>query len=137
MADGETGARTGRASEAFAFHPLARQLARTANRFRLLPRLALGGLLVAAAELHFAEQPFTLHLFLQRLEGLIDIVVANDDLDDGSYSSVGRALATRQCRAKFTEKQRRRETCPAPLDLVLLAWVRPDVKALIGASTAA
>src|SRR5262249_40811980 len=86
----EFGTRTSRASEAFAFHPLAGQLARPADRLRLLPRLALGGLLVAAAELHFAEQALALHLLLERLQGLVDIVVADDDLDDGSYSS-GRA----------------------------------------------
>src|SRR5690242_8534742 len=83
------GARTGRASEAFAFHPLAGELARPADRLRLLPRLALGGLLVAAAELHFTEKAFALHLLLERFQGLVDIVVADDGLDDGSYSSVG------------------------------------------------
>jgi hypothetical protein len=31
-------------------------------------------------ELHFAEDALALHLLLQRLEGLIDIVVADDDL---------------------------------------------------------
>jgi hypothetical protein len=32
------------------------------------------------AELHLAEDAFALHLFLQRLEGLINIVVSNENL---------------------------------------------------------
>jgi hypothetical protein len=32
------------------------------------------------AELHLAEDAFALHLSLQRLEGLIDIVVADENL---------------------------------------------------------
>lgn len=28
-------------------------------------------------ELHFAENPFALHLFLERPQGLIDVIVAN------------------------------------------------------------
>jgi hypothetical protein len=34
--------------------------------------------------LHFAERPFTLHFLLQGLERLIDIVVADENLNDGS-----------------------------------------------------
>jgi hypothetical protein len=37
------------------------------------------------AELHLAEDALTLHLFLQRLEGLIDIVVANENLHACSF----------------------------------------------------
>ena len=33
-----------------------------------------------AAELHLAEETFALHLFLQRLEGLVDIVVTDENL---------------------------------------------------------
>jgi hypothetical protein len=33
-----------------------------------------------AAELHLAENALTLHLFLERLEGLIDVVVTDYDL---------------------------------------------------------
>jgi hypothetical protein len=36
-----------------------------------------------AAELHLAEQAFALHLLLQRPEGLVDIVVANENLHAG------------------------------------------------------
>ena len=34
------------------------------------------------AELHLAEDAFALHLFLQGSKGLIDIVIANDDLHE-------------------------------------------------------
>ena len=43
-----------------------------------------------AAQLHFAEDAFTLHLLLQRLESLIDIVVANENLHETILLSVGR-----------------------------------------------
>jgi hypothetical protein len=33
-----------------------------------------------AAKLHLAENALALHLFLERLEGLIDIIVANENL---------------------------------------------------------
>jgi hypothetical protein len=42
-----------------------------------------------AAELHLAENALALHLLLQRLEGLVDIVVANENLHAcSSFSSV-------------------------------------------------
>jgi hypothetical protein len=37
-----------------------------------------------AAELHLAEDTLTLHLLFQRLEGLIDIVIANENLHAAS-----------------------------------------------------
>ena len=37
-----------------------------------------------AAELHLAENPLALHLLLQRLEGLIDVVIANENLHAAS-----------------------------------------------------
>jgi hypothetical protein len=35
-----------------------------------------------AAQLHLAENAFALHLFLQRFQSLIDIVVANENLHE-------------------------------------------------------
>ncbi len=43
--------------------------------------------------LHFAEAAFTLHLLLQGLERLIDIVVADKNLNQG-YLSFGRPPRT-------------------------------------------
>src|SRR5262245_9247412 len=65
---------------AFALQALAQQLPVTPHSFRLLPRLALRGLLVVPAHLHFAENALALHLFLQRAQGLVDIVVTDEDL---------------------------------------------------------
>ena len=42
--------------------------------------LLLGGFLVMAAELHLAEDALALHLLLQHLEGLVDIVVTDENL---------------------------------------------------------
>src|SRR4051812_37665146 len=66
--------------QALALQFLARKLARPADRFRPLAGLLFGGLFVMAAELHLAEDALALHLFLQRLEGLIDIVVTDENL---------------------------------------------------------
>src|ERR1043166_3756190 len=66
--------------EAFTLRALARQLACAADRFRLLARLLLGGFFVMAAKLHFAENALALHLLLERLEGLVDVVVADENL---------------------------------------------------------
>ena len=74
----------------FALCALARQLARTTNGFRLLAGLLLGRLFIMAAKFHLAKDAFALHFLLQRLERLIDIVVAYDDLNDGYISRTSR-----------------------------------------------
>ena len=66
--------------QAFALQLLALQLAGAAHGLGLFAGLLLGGLLVVSAELHLAENPLTLHLLLERLEGLIDVVIADYDL---------------------------------------------------------
>src|SRR5262245_36059872 len=66
--------------ETFALHLLARELAGPADRFRLFPRLLFGGFFVVAAEFHLAENALALHLLFERLEGLVDVVVANENL---------------------------------------------------------
>src|SRR5215831_17206769 len=66
--------------EAFALGALAGQFAGPADRFRLFPRFLGGGLFVVSAELHLAENALALHLLLERLEGLVDIVVADENL---------------------------------------------------------
>jgi hypothetical protein len=38
-----------------------------------------------AAKLHFAENALALHLLLERLEGLVDVVVANENLHACSF----------------------------------------------------
>src|SRR5580765_3286314 len=70
--------------QAFALQLLAGQLARAAHGFGLFAGLLLGRLFVMAAELHLAEDTLALHLLLQRLEGLIDIVIADENLHAAS-----------------------------------------------------
>ena len=66
--------------QAFTLQFLAGQLASATNGFRLFASLLLGRLLKMSAELHLAENALALQLFLERLECLIDIVVANENL---------------------------------------------------------
>lgn len=68
------------ALEAFALKPLAQQFAIAAHRFSLFARLTFRGLLEITTQLHFTENPFTLHFLLQRAQGLIDIIVADDHM---------------------------------------------------------
>jgi hypothetical protein len=48
------------------------------------------GFFVVAAKLHFAENALALHLLLERLEGLVDVVVTDENLQakvpSGSWS---------------------------------------------------
>src|SRR6476661_1849965 len=67
-------------NEAFALSLLAGELTGAANGLGLLAGALLGRLFVVIAELHLAEDAFALHLFLQRSQRLIHIVIANDDL---------------------------------------------------------
>src|SRR5258707_15801210 len=75
--------------QALALQFLARELAGAADGFRLLSDSLLGGLLVMAAELHLAEDALALHLLLQHLEGLVDIVVTDENLHAASLRSNG------------------------------------------------
>src|SRR5712692_4233104 len=72
---------------AFAVHALAHHLAMATHRLRPLARLALGGLLVVAAQLHLAKDALALHLLLERAQGLVDVVVADKNLHVGRLSS--------------------------------------------------
>src|SRR6476660_6848139 len=73
--------------QAFALQLLAGQLARASHSLGLFTGLLLGGLFVMPAELHLAENPLALHLLLQRLEGLIDVVIADENLHAASSFS--------------------------------------------------
>ena len=61
-----------------------------------------------AAELHLAENALSLHLLLQRLEGLIDIVVADENLHASSF------VCAPSCDASVVMKRRRERCAPAP-----------------------
>src|SRR5262245_24005422 len=77
---GGAGTVRGEGLVALALHALAHQLAGPADGLGPLPRPALGRLLVIAAELHLAEDPFALHLLLQDAQRLIDVVFADENL---------------------------------------------------------
>jgi hypothetical protein len=66
--------------KSLALHLLARKLAGPADGFRFFPRLLFGWLFVMAAEFHLAEDALTLHFLFERLQGLVDVVVANENL---------------------------------------------------------
>ena len=66
--------------ETFALQALAFQLAGAANGLGFLPGFAFRRLFIGTAKLHLAEDAFALHFLLQRLEGLIDVVISYRDL---------------------------------------------------------
>jgi len=68
-----------------AVHSLAQHFAVAADGFGFAAGAALGGLFEIAAQLHFPENAFPLQLFLQRAQGLIDIVVTNQNFH-GSHT---------------------------------------------------
>src|SRR5258708_30622853 len=70
--------------QAFALQLLAGELARAAYGFRPFADPLLGGLFIVTAEPHLAENTLALHLLLQHLQGLIDIVIANENLHAAS-----------------------------------------------------
>jgi hypothetical protein len=72
--------------QALALGALASKFASAAHSFCLLASLLLGRLLEMRTGFHFPEKALTLHFLLQRAKGLFDIVVADDDLYDGSIS---------------------------------------------------
>src|SRR5262245_29373582 len=63
--------------EPFPLGALARKLARAAHGLRLLADPFLRRFLVIIPQFHLAENTLALHLLLQRLEGLINVIVAN------------------------------------------------------------
>ena len=65
---------------------LAVHLAGATNGLGLLAGALLRGLLVVHVALHFTEAAFALHLLLQGLQRLIDVVVANENLNQVKLS---------------------------------------------------
>ena len=72
--------------EALTLGALPSKFASAAHSFGLLASLLFRWLLEIGAGFHFTEQAFTLHLLLQRAQGLLDIVVANGNLNNGQLS---------------------------------------------------
>jgi len=78
----------GRGQEAFALGPLASQFPRPPHRLGLLSRALFRRFLVIVPTFHFAERAFALHLLFKRLQRLVDVIVANKDLNDDTPSSM-------------------------------------------------
>ncbi len=70
----------GRWLEAFALDAFALHLAGAADGLRGFAGAAFGGFFVMPAELHFAEHAFTLKFLFKRLQRLVDVIVANENL---------------------------------------------------------
>ncbi len=64
-----------------------------ANGLRFLTSLLLGRLFVVTTQFHFPKHTFTLQLFLQRAQSLVDVVVANLNVNDGSILQLVRGHA--------------------------------------------
>ena len=70
--------------DAFALLTLTHQFTCAANRFSLLAGAFFRRFFVEFPALHFPESTLALHFFLKRFKGLLDIVVADKDLNQGS-----------------------------------------------------
>lgn len=66
--------------DAFALGAFASEFAGPAHGFGALAGFLLGGLFKRLTRFHFPEQAFALHLLLQRAQGLLDVIIADDDL---------------------------------------------------------
>lgn len=73
--------------DAFALGALASKFAGTAHGFSALAGFLLGRLFEVLTGLHFPEQAFALHFLFQRAEGLLNVVIADDDLYYGTSPS--------------------------------------------------
>ena len=72
----------------FALGLFTGQLTGATDRFRFFAGAFFRRLFVMLTKLHLAENAFPLHLLLQRLERLLNVVIAHDDLNDGTLSLV-------------------------------------------------
>ncbi len=73
--------------QAFALGAFAGELAGAANGFSLFAGAFFRRFLEVVTALHLPEETFALHFLLKRFQCLIDIVVADDDLNDGTLSN--------------------------------------------------
>ena len=74
------------AHKAFTLGAFASELARAANSFSLLASFFLRRLLEMIPALHLTEGTLPLHFLFQRAERLLHVIIAHNDLYDGSLS---------------------------------------------------
>src|SRR5262245_65229241 len=82
-------------------------LTRAADGFCLLAGLALGWFFIRLATLHLSKNALALHLLLEDPESLIDIVVANEDLQNVFQSPLALDLLMKLSRSTHFEIVRR------------------------------
>jgi len=87
----------GHRDQAFALGQFPGSLARASDGFCLLAGLALGRFFIRLATLHLTKNALALHLLFEDPESLIDIVVANEYLQNVSNRGAG-AVMTRRSR---------------------------------------
>ena len=86
----------GHGDQAFALGLFPGGLARAPDGFRLLAGLALGRFFIRLAALHLTKNALALQLLFEHPQSLIDIVVANDDLQSVSNRGGGAGGAVKQ-----------------------------------------
>src|SRR3974390_1010236 len=76
---------------------LTRELARAPDRLGLFPVFALRRFFIRAPLLHFTKYAFALHFLLQDTEGLINVVIADKNLQwESSFLKSERSLPERE-----------------------------------------
>ena len=99
----------GHRDQALALGLFPGELPRSSNGFGFFAILALGGLLIGLTALHLSNNALALHLPFEGLESLIDIVVANEDLQLCSNRvaaavACGQLLTNSSCRFAKTNR---------------------------------
>gem|GEM_PF-479835 len=79
--------------EAFTLQTLTLHLAGATNSFSCFAGALFGGLFEVATQLHFTKHAFALHLLLERLKRLVNIVVTNENLHGAVNSLWARSSA--------------------------------------------
>jgi hypothetical protein len=77
--------------QAFAFSQLPRRLSSPTNCLALLTCSSLGRFLIGSPALYFTKKALALELLLQDPEGLIDVVIANENLQSGTPLEIDEA----------------------------------------------
>jgi hypothetical protein len=115
-----------RRNQTFAHGFLSGQLARAPDGLAFLPRRLRRRLLIEPPSLHFPKNAFTLHPLFQNSQRLIDVVVANENLQlivSFSKLRVRRETVTASGRGKA--RSRRRPETPTPTSKIAeLNWSR-------------
>src|SRR6266508_3642444 len=92
--------------QAFAFSQLPRRLSSPANCLALLTCSSLGRFLIGSPALYFTKKAFALELLLQDPEGLIYVVIANENFQSGTPLEIDEQICQRHRTAKSPARTR-------------------------------